>query len=140
MGKEVYRLIPEEQEIREVIEYKLKHGLITRDDLDRMSPQERDLVKDVLFDMYAKNINSYISLSTLEFCLMYLAKLFFKRDAGEPLDEKEQEFYNQFKSLVESHEAVLDVTDWRFNYLKSTTEKVIQNRQEYKNKKSEIIG
>jgi len=91
--------------------------------------------------MYARNVNPYVALSSLEFAFMGLAKLFFKKMEGVPLTPAEETFYNQFKALVESHEMTLDASDWYFAYLAYCTQKVMENRAEYnKVRKLQTIG
>lgn len=140
MAKEVVNFLTEEELLREVIKYKIQNNLFTKEDYDNMSIEEQNLVKEVLFEMYAQNINPYPALSGLEFGLFALAKIFLKHLDGINLTPAEQEFLTVFRNIIESHELTLNVNDWYIQYLQAVKTQVELNRQEYKQKKLEITG
>lgn len=141
MAIEKFQLISDTELQRQTIKYQLQNNLLTHEDYLSKSPEEQQLIAQVLFEEYANKIESHISLAALEYMIFALAKIFIKKDSGQGLTATEQEFYDGFKNIVNSHEVSIDSADnYYLNYIQNQLDVVLLNRQEYKSKKNNIMG
>lgn len=140
MGIERIQLISDKELQQKIMEHRIRSGQITAEEFEKLPPETQEMVKDILFNKYAQNINPYVALSAVEFGLVGLAKILFKKIEGEELTPAEQDFYDQMKALMMSHEMTLDTADWYFEYLASMMAFVQANRAAYKQQKLQVVG
>lgn len=137
MSREVFQLVTDSQLAKEEMRQRIKWGQLTNEMYSSMPPKEQQLVHEVLLDNYRQNVDVHAALSALEFGAIFLAKLLFKQVDLAKLTASETEFFNQFRVLVEGHDASLSL-DWYFSYFANVLNKTQENRQEYRLKKQEI--
>lgn len=84
MGIEHIQLISDEEMQRKIAEYQIDAGLVTAENFATRSPAEQETIKDTLFEKYARNVNPYVALFSLEFVsdrlLLSSAKPLSERD------------------------------------------------------------
>lgn len=140
MARERYSLVPQEELKKEEIRTQIEQGMLTYEVFQTLTPKEQNKVREALFEMYAHPIDVPHALSGLEFAFFMLAKLFFRLQSGEPLNEQEQQFYDRLKEIIDQHEVALDPNAWYIPYVEEKMQRVLANRSEYKQKKIEITG
>lgn len=143
MAKEIISLTSEAQAKYDEIAFKIKNNLLTNTDFASMSPEDQELVKEVLFDLYSKEkINPFVALSGLEFGLVALAKLFFELVPHTPsatptgLDN----LYTQLRDIFSMHDLPVEGNTWQLQYLQKQVVDTVENRANYKTQKQEITG
>lgn len=141
MAIEKIQLVPDEELQKQTIRYQIQNNLLTHEDYLLKSAEEQAIISQILFEEYANKIEFHISLAALEYMVFALAKIFIKKDSGQGLTATEQEFYDGFKNIVNSHEVSIDSADnYYLNYIQNQLGVVLLNRQEYKSKKNNIMG
>lgn len=140
MAIERIQLVSDEELQQKILEHKIQTNQLTYEEFCNLPEETREKVKETLFNKFARNINPYVALSAVEFGLIGLAKILFKKIEGEELTEAEQDFYDQMKTLVMGHEMTLDTNDWYFSYFAAMMQQVQANRAAYKQKKLEVVG
>lgn len=140
MARKRIQLVSDERLQKMTIQQKIDTGTLNKPDYDAATTEEQTQMRDVLFEMYAQKVNVAQALSGLEFSLFALAKIFFKKEEGIALTTTEQNFYDQFKETVSSHELTLDPNEWYLGYLNQVRGNVQNNRIDYKAKKVELFG
>lgn len=140
MAIERIQLIPDAEMQKKVAEYQIDAGLITAAEFAAKPAEEQEAIKAILFDKFAGQVNPFVGLSGLEFAVVGLAKIYFKKAEGVALTAAEETFYTQFKALMTGHEMTMDANDWYFSYLAYQMQKVAENRAAYKAKKMETTG
>jgi hypothetical protein len=143
MAKESINLVPDSVIQKQAIRYQIESGQMTNAIYETLPPDQQQLVREVLFEMYQNPIPDPVALSGLEFTVFGLAKLFFAMfppSATPQYPPEVQAFYEALKSYVDQHEITLDPNDWYIPYALQQMLKVKENRAEYKAKKIEIVG
>lgn len=140
MAKETFLLVPEEELNALVFQQQLEAGEITSEVFETLIPQEKEQVRNVLFNQYSVPVPTPAALSALEFTIFGLAKLFFRTQEGPELNEEEQAFYDRFKQYISEHEMELDPSGWYIPYAEKGMLEAKKNRAEYLAKKISITG
>jgi len=136
-----FNLVPQEFIEKNELTYKIENNLINSDTYQSLSSEEKNKVKEILFEMYSQPISTPQALSAIEFTLFGLAKLFFQMNLDTSnLSSGELEFYEMFKEYIQQHEITLNKNDWYIPYAKDKMSKTLINREEYKCKKNDITG
>lgn len=139
MARERIRLVPEEEVKEKEIQFQIEENLMTNKVYEALTPEEQNKVKEVLFEMHSAPVIPPVAFSGLEFTIFGFAKLMFKMQEGA-LTEKEQLFYDRFKEFIMQHEISLDAGDWYIPYAEDAMLKTKDNREEYKERKTDITG
>ncbi|MNQ81970.1 hypothetical protein D3C85_970080 [compost metagenome] len=140
MAREKIDLMSEGELAKLGLQHQIAEGLLTNEVYKTLSAAEQNNVKAVLFEMYGQPVAAPVALSSLEFTVFGLAKIFFKKDSNVPLTEQEQAFYGRFKSYIEQHEMTMNAGDWYVPYAEANMLAAQENREAYKAKKLEITG
>lgn len=143
MAKSSINLVSDDIIQKQIIRSQIESGQMTNSLYETLSPDQQNLVREVLFEMYQNPIQTPVALSGLEFSVFGLAKLFFRMfppTATPQYDEVTQAFYARLKEYVDQHEMTVDPNDWYVPYMEKNMLVVKKNRAEYKEKKIEITG
>jgi hypothetical protein len=120
----------------------IEDGKLKEPDYKNKTAPEQGLIREVLFKQFSeKSVNPFVALSSLEFAVFMLGKLYFKQKDGVELTPQEQAFEDRFRALIEGHDApVDDANSWQMSYLEYQVQQVQQNRETYKQTKIEVTG
>ncbi|WP_144846637.1 hypothetical protein [Paenibacillus cremeus] len=121
---------------------KISVGEITSTNFSQLSQDEQDTVKLVLFKEYSPApLDQAKALSAVEFALVSLAKILNKSIDRTKLTQSELDFFDALVGTFNLNDMPIDdTTDWRYQYLHKQFESTQANRQEYFNKKLNVIG
>lgn len=127
----------EDRILKDIQDGKLKHA-----DYKLKSEPEQDLIREVLFRQFSeKSVNPFVALSSLEFSIFMLGKLYFKHKDGVELTPEEQAFEDRFRIVIEGHDVPInDAAAWQMDYLQYQVMQVQHNREVYKQTKIDVTG
>jgi hypothetical protein len=140
LGKTLRTFVSPDQLRESEIRWRIESGQMTAADFDTLTSAEQNVVRHILHGIYANRVSISGALSGLEFAVIAALKLLFTLLNGQALTEQQQAFAATLESLISQHPMPLDPGAWELSYLASQVAQVLQNREEYMQKKLDVTG
>lgn len=141
---EIIQLKSQKDLFKKRIKASIENGELKKDDLSKLTDEEKEMLLEMSFDIYSEAINTHRSLAALEYTLFSAIRILTLKAERKVLNEEDRKIENSLNGILNMHEITnrgLSIEDWSedyLSYLQEVTLNTMNKRKEFKLLKKQL--